>query len=307
VDWYSVSCAHSQALNCNQKGYATWWLWARLSGWSGSGSQLTASTDTAIPGQTITYTIVVRDTGAPLTSTVYVTNVLPSGLSYQPGTFTATAGTVSDANAPTLRWSGVLTPTPVVTATYAVTVSADVPQVIVNSAVFVVPGYPPITSTATVSIVWPVERPDLTPSYKTVSSRHVEYGERITYTIGIQNSTGPLSQTVLVTDVIPGGLSYVPGTLTATAGTVDDAGDPVLYWSGVLTPTPNITVTYVATVTHPTTGTLGTVAFPLVNAATIVAPGYDPVTRTVTVWANPYRVFLPLVLKNGTGGTLIWW
>ncbi|MBN1975882.1 MAG: hypothetical protein JW918_00645 [Anaerolineae bacterium] len=35
VDWYSCSCAHSQSLNCNQKAYAAWWLWARIAGWDG--------------------------------------------------------------------------------------------------------------------------------------------------------------------------------------------------------------------------------------------------------------------------------
>ncbi|MHA1198382.1 MAG: hypothetical protein ACTSQF_03425 [Candidatus Heimdallarchaeaceae archaeon] len=33
VDWFSCSCAHSQALNGNQKAYVIWWLWAKLSGW----------------------------------------------------------------------------------------------------------------------------------------------------------------------------------------------------------------------------------------------------------------------------------
>jgi hypothetical protein len=33
VDWYVCDCVHSQALNCNQKAYAAWWLWARLAGW----------------------------------------------------------------------------------------------------------------------------------------------------------------------------------------------------------------------------------------------------------------------------------
>ncbi|HPH96905.1 MAG TPA: hypothetical protein PKW33_12500 [Anaerolineaceae bacterium] len=35
VDWYSCSCAHSVALNCNQKAYAAWYLMARLAGWNG--------------------------------------------------------------------------------------------------------------------------------------------------------------------------------------------------------------------------------------------------------------------------------
>ncbi len=33
VDWYSCSCAHSQALNGNQKAYAAWWMFARIAGW----------------------------------------------------------------------------------------------------------------------------------------------------------------------------------------------------------------------------------------------------------------------------------
>ena len=33
VDWYADDCAHSMDINCNQKAYAAWWLWARLAGW----------------------------------------------------------------------------------------------------------------------------------------------------------------------------------------------------------------------------------------------------------------------------------
>jgi len=47
LDWYSCGSAHSQPLNANQKAYAAWWLWARLSGWSGPSPDNTAP---AVPG-----------------------------------------------------------------------------------------------------------------------------------------------------------------------------------------------------------------------------------------------------------------
>jgi hypothetical protein len=35
VDWWASGAAHSHHINGNLKGYAAWWLWARLGGWAG--------------------------------------------------------------------------------------------------------------------------------------------------------------------------------------------------------------------------------------------------------------------------------
>jgi len=289
----ACDCAHSRSLNCNLKGRAFWWMLARITGWSGTASQKTASPDTAIHGQTITYTIVVRDTGAPLTSTVYLTDKVPSGLAYVSGTITATAGAVNDDDAPTLRWSGVLTAsaTSAVTVTYAVTVSTTASQSITNSAVIQAQGYPPITSTAVVTAVRPSDYPDLSPSYKAVSSPCADHGERITYTVTISNATGPLTRTVFLTDTVQDGLAYVPGTLTATVGTINDGDAPTLRWSGTLTPMPAVTVAYAVTVSTTETRLI-------TNTATIVVPGYESVTSTATIIVNAYTIYLPLVLKE---------
>jgi len=36
TDWFNCSAAHTQPVNANQKAYAAWWLWARLTGWDGN-------------------------------------------------------------------------------------------------------------------------------------------------------------------------------------------------------------------------------------------------------------------------------
>lgn len=105
------------------------------------GPQKTASTITPQHSETITYTVLVQGLTAPPTATVYLTDVVPSGLIYVSSTFTTTAGTINATMAPTLTWTGLLTPTPAVTVTYAVTVTAATPQIISNTASIVASGY----------------------------------------------------------------------------------------------------------------------------------------------------------------------
>jgi len=154
VDWYSVDCAHSQSINCNQKAYAAWWLWARLAGWNEqpdlSSSSKSASQSAVQVGDTLTYTIqIINDTGV-LTNTLSLTDTIPAGLAYIPGSLLASSGTADESNAPTLSWTGVLTPTPEISVTYAVTVTVVTPQAITNTAILQIPGYESISRSATI-------------------------------------------------------------------------------------------------------------------------------------------------------------
>ena len=153
VDWYDCSCAHSQALNCNQKAYAAWWLWARLAGWGSeplTGPQKTASPRGVDYDDAVTYTIVLQNLGVPTTATVDLTDIVPEGLAYVPGTLDATSGVPDDTDAPTLRWSGTLEAGPVITITYDATVATYESEAITNSAVIASAGYGPVTVTATI-------------------------------------------------------------------------------------------------------------------------------------------------------------
>ena len=148
-------CAHSHPFNCLRKGQVFWWMMARLAGWGGAeagGSQKSASAVSAMYGQTITYTVVIRDLAAPLAAPVSLTDVVPAGLSYVSDSLSATSGTPDDTAAPTLRWSGTLSPAPVVTVTYAVTASTASSDYLTNTAVIAAPGYETLTRTVGVLV-----------------------------------------------------------------------------------------------------------------------------------------------------------
>jgi uncharacterized repeat protein (TIGR01451 family) len=135
--------------------------------------------------------------------------------------------------------------------------------------------------------------PDLGPSIKIARPLAVAQGMRVNYTVVIRNQGGPITATVRMTDSLPLGLSYVPGTLASTMGAVDASLAPVLRWSGVLSRTPAVTVTYAVTVT-------ATLTQAIANTALIAAPPYPTVARTASVGVNWRPVYLPLVRRQSS-------
>jgi uncharacterized repeat protein (TIGR01451 family) len=90
-----------------------------------SSSYKAASVPAADRGEIITFTVTLSRTGPPLTSTVYVTDVIPENLEYVTGTMTATHGTVGDGSAPVLLWRGLVSDTSRVDIEYAVRVAVS--------------------------------------------------------------------------------------------------------------------------------------------------------------------------------------
>jgi uncharacterized repeat protein (TIGR01451 family) len=134
---------------------------------------------------------------------------------------------------------------------------------------------------------WDGGAADQDEARKTASIGGRDYGQPITYTIAVRG----LTTTVQLTDEVPAGLSYLPGSLTATVGTVTETDAPILRWSGVLSPAPVVTVTYAVTVSTAESRRI-------TNTATIVASGYETITSTAAIIANAKTVFLPLAVRN---------
>jgi uncharacterized repeat protein (TIGR01451 family) len=135
--------------------------------------------------------------------------------------------------------------------------------------------------------------PALAASQKTASGPGIDPGETLTYTVLIKNTNGlTSSETVFMTDQIPAGLAYVPGSLLATQGSVDDSLDPTLRWQGPLSPTAVVTVTYQVTATGSITGLL-------INRAVITTANLAPITRTFPIFVpRPLPVYLPQIYKQ---------
>jgi uncharacterized repeat protein (TIGR01451 family) len=238
----------------------------------------------------VTYTIILRNTGVPFYDTVRVTDTVPAGLSYVPGSLAASSGSIDASAAPTLKWSGTMstTPTSIVTITYRALVTAGPGEIITNTAVIDPALNPALTRSATLLI----GGPNLTASKKQVSAHRAWLSEVLTYTIVLISSGDAFTDTVRITDTLPAGLGYLPGSLKAHAGVTDDSAAPILKWSGVMSTAPVVTVTFAVSVATPN-------AAAIVNTATI-HPGYGaPFTRDATIVVNPFELFLPLILRSG--------
>jgi len=93
-------------------------------------------------------------------------------------------------------------------------------------------------------LVGSASSPDLSASTKSASTANANPGEVVTYTLQVKNTGAATSGTVFLTDTVPSGLSYVPGSLSATSGTVNASANPNLYWQGTLSGTTPVTISY---------------------------------------------------------------
>ncbi len=250
-----------------------------------------ASTTAAVPGQVITITDTVTDTGPTAYTGAVVTDSLAQmgDDAVYDGDAAATAGSLSYTS-PVLTWTGGLAPGDSVTITYTVTV--DNPdagdKLVVTTASSAETGStcPPGTTSAPCQVTVPVLTPALTIT-KTASTPTAVPGQTVTYTLTVTN-TGQTPYTgAAVTDPLAGVLddAAYDGDAAATAGTVSYAA-PNLTWTGDLAPGDSVTITYTATVNSPDTGDhiLASTVTSAAAGSNCPAGSTDPrCTATVTV------------------------
>jgi uncharacterized repeat protein (TIGR01451 family) len=243
----------------------------------------------AVPGDVLTYTIVLRNGGKA--AEAGFTDPIPANASYASGS--VTGGAIYDEALNRIQWSGTMPAKSEKAFTFAVTTDRSLPDdtLIVNVATITDELHLPFTRTAATTL----KRPDLSLSEKLVSAARAGIGDVITYTVRVKNTGESLARAIL-TDTIPAGTVYVPGSAWAGNGTVvyDDVHDRIV-WNGEVPSWSMSTIVFAVTVPPPSPPARGGVIY---NTVTI-DDGLGKLTeRGVTTKVPPYDVYLPLLVKG---------
>nr|WP_188268428.1 MULTISPECIES: DUF11 domain-containing protein [unclassified Streptomyces] len=219
----------------------------------------TATPQTASVGDTVDYTVTVRNTGDVPYTEMTVDDDLSEVLRHATynGDATATSGTVSVTGS-TLHWRGPLPVGGTVTIRYSVTITSELPASpkVANHVSSVDPGGncpPGSTDPACTVELTPGGTPPDNPTHritKTATPMTASVGDSVDYTITVRN-TGDVPYTEMtVDDDLSEVLRHATynGDATATSGTVSVTGD-TLHWRGPLPVGATVTITYSVTVT----------------------------------------------------------
>ncbi|MDI6791344.1 MAG: OmpA family protein [bacterium] len=219
---------------------------------TGNKSSADATGGDLIPGDTITYTITVRNTGSDTADNISITDTIPTNTTYVSGSIKG--GDVRDTSGlpGLLAWTiYTLAPNTEDSVTFQVMVNSiiDSGDMITNTAFLDPDETGPVRVEDTIGPV--VSYPDLSTSTKTavdINGSNLAPGDTIAYTITVRNEGTDTATNILISDTIPGNTNYVTGSING-ADTRDETGLPVLSWTiNTLAPNTEDSVTFQVTV-----------------------------------------------------------
>lgn len=197
----------------------------------------TVNPTTATPGSTLTYTIVISNTGGGPATGVQFQDNIPTGTTYVSGSATASSGTVTFGGT-SVNWIGNIPANGSVTITFQVTVNAtfQCPGVVDNVGMVLFNGQVLATNGVVTQIVCP---PNVIIE-KMVSPTFANLGDTLWYTITLSNPTATPIIGATAEDQIPPGTTYVSGSAWASSGSATWVPNKVV-WSGNIPPFGSVT------------------------------------------------------------------
>ncbi|QDV71242.1 Large cysteine-rich periplasmic protein omcB precursor [Rosistilla carotiformis] len=222
-------------------------------------------------GGTLEYVITVTNNGPSVATNVVVSDTLPTGLTFASGT--ASQGTVSNVGNAITGLLGTLASGASATITLMTDVASSVSGSISNTATVTSDGTETNTANNTATEQTPVGRTIDLAVTKQDSVDPVVPGNQMTYTLVVTNNGPSDASGVILTDVLPSGLTLVSNT--ATQGTVSSSGSTVTANLGNLASGATATITLTVNVASSVTA-----AF--TNTATVTANETDSVAANNT-------------------------
>lgn len=237
-----------------------------------NGAGFVKSTDktAAAVGDTITYTIILRNTGNVTANNVFFKDTIPDSTTYVTGSLIIN-GTPDPGNPGTPINIGNIAPGAASTIIFSVDVqSLPSPNPITNNATAtfnytVDPSIPDggsrggNSNSVTTNILGPV----LIGSTKRVDKNYATLGDTLTYTITIPNTGNTTANNVVLQDTIPNGTAFMSGSVRVNGTTI------------VANPQTGIPVGSIGV------NSIATIQFKVVVGATIPTPNPVPNTGTV--------------------------
>ncbi|MGL4849138.1 MAG: DUF7507 domain-containing protein, partial [Clostridium sp.] len=253
-------------------------------------------------GETLTYTISVKNTGNIPTETSILKDIIPNGTSYVQGTLTVDGQSVSgDLNSGVNI--GILTPNVVKTIIFRVHVDMmPVPNPIPNKADLTytyrpIPNGSPVSNNVTSNTVNTLigESP-IKPGegvIKTADKTYAKLNDVITYTVNVKNTGLVDALNVIFRDTAPDGTSFIQNSVTVNGVSRQGANPELGVPLGDISPNSSVIVTFKVLVTKiPTIN-------PIENKATVdyeYKPSPTSPNKGVTVTSNK----VPTQINSGS-------
>ncbi|MCC2472161.1 DUF11 domain-containing protein [Bacillus pacificus] len=236
-------------------------------------------------GETISYTILISNSGNTAATNVQLTDPLPNGTILTPGTVTLN-GVLQNVNSLVAFPIGTIPSGATFTLSFQVTViNIPAQNPIINNAFAsylytVNPGLPPTSKTANSNSATSTIRLANLQATKSVDKTFAEVGDVLTYTLALTNNGNVTANNVLLSDSIANGTSFVPNSVIVN-GTTQPGATPASINIGNINANTTLTASFQVVITSIPNPN------PISNSASIsynfiVDPNASPVSKNTT-------------------------
>ncbi|MEG7923964.1 DUF11 domain-containing protein [Bacillus cereus] len=245
----------------------------------------TANTAFANIGDTITYTVLIQNSGNTNATNVNFSDMVPAGTTFVENSFAVNGSTIPGANPNNGVNVGTVSAGSSLTVTFQVIVTSTPPSnpitnvASIQYAFIVDPASPPVTGTINSNSASTQINNATVTTVLQANRTIVSIGDVITYTATLTNTGNFPANSVLLINGVPEGALFVPNSVTLNGISLPDASPTLGIPVGIIAPGDSATITFQFLASSiPPQGAIINQA--LTSYTYIVDPSQPPVTAT---------------------------